>query len=264
MAKVNIPIPEDFVKLILISQGHLGGIKTSKHMGRYVYGTRKPENIKVIDIEKTWEKFILASRMFCSLQNPSEAVVVSTKTFGRKGVLKFCEATNATPVIGRFIPGTFCNNQVKRPLEPRVLIVSDPFADKQALDESSYVNLQTVAFCNTDNDVSFVDVVIPMNNRSPVSISTGLFILSRLVRFMKTGEPLDENMKEIELFIYRDPVELERLVEEQKAIDSANINIGNQEFSDPEDYSTVNNWASDMTNISVETTRSGAERGWGN
>ncbi|EOB13674.1 40S ribosomal protein SA or P40 [Nosema bombycis CQ1] len=55
-----------------------------------------------------------------------------------------------------------------------------------------------------------------MNNRSPQAISAGLFILYRLVRFMKEGEPLDDNMKEVELFIYRDPVELERLVEAQK------------------------------------------------
>lgn len=249
---MNIPIPNDFVKLILISQGHLGGIKTSKLMERYVFGTRKLENIKVIDIEKTWEKFILAARMFCSLKHPSDAVVVSTKTFGRKGVLKFCESTCATPVIGRFIPGTFCNNQVKRPLEPRVLIVSDPFADKQAVIEGSHVNLQTIAFCNTDNDVSFVDIVIPMNNRSPVSISAGLFILSRLIRFMKTGEPLDENMKEVELFIYRDPIELEKLVEEQKIIENANITIGEQELYEQEEFGNKAGWGIEPSLVSTE------------
>ncbi|KAK6090793.1 hypothetical protein P3W45_000038 [Vairimorpha bombi] len=262
MAKPKITIPEEFVKLILISQGHLGGIKTSKQMERYIYGTRKPENIKVINIDKTWEKFILAARMFCSVKYPSDVAVVSTKTFGRKAVLKFCEVTCATPIIGRFIPGTFCNNQVRRPLEPRLLIVSDPFSDKQALIESSYVNLQTIAFCNTDNETNFVDVVIPMNNRSPLAISAGLFILHRLIRFMKTGEPLDENMKEIELFIYRDPVELEKLVEEQKLIDNANIIIDEQETSEQEGFSNNNSWNVEQSSVSVENTSDFQRGGW--
>lgn len=262
MSKPVIPIPQEFVKLILISQGHLGGIKTSKQMEKYVFGTRKPENIKVIDISKTWEKFIIASRMFCSLKNPADAVVVSTKTFGRKAVLKFCEATSATPVIGRFIPGTFCNYQVKRVLEPRLLIVSDPFSDKQALDESSHVNLQTIAFCNCDNDTKFVDVVIPMNNRSPLAISAGLFILYRLVRFMKTGEPLDENMREVELFIYRDPVELEKLVEEQKMLDSANIILNDEEPTyQPTEY--INQmWGQDQNSNVEETVVESDFNGW--
>jgi small subunit ribosomal protein SAe len=216
MAKPEIVIPESFVKLILVSQGHLGGVTSTKTMERYLFGTRTPENIKVIDMQKQWEKFILAARMFCALKYPKEAVVVATKPFGRKAVLKFCEMTGASPVIGRFIPGTFTNFQVKKPIEPRILIVSDPFADDQSLDESSLVNLPTISFCNSDNITSFVDIAIPMNNRSPQAISAGLFILYRLVRFMKEGEPLDDNMKEVELFIYRDPVELERLVEAQK------------------------------------------------
>ncbi|KAF9764214.1 40S ribosomal protein S0 [Nosema granulosis] len=263
MAQPKIPIPESFVKLVLVSQGHLGGVTSTKTMEKYLYGTRTPENIKVFDVQKQWEKFILAARMFCSLKHPKEAVVVSTKTFGRKAVLKFCEMTGASPIIGRFIPGTFTNFQVKKPIEPRLLIVSDPYADKQALDESSYVNLPTVAFCNSDNDTSFVDVVVPMNNRSPQAISAGLFILYRLVRFMKEGEPLDENIKEVELFIYRDPMELEKLVEEQNLLKTADEVLNKDVIDTQELIYAVKSKIVNESSYKVESEDSYTS-GWGN
>ncbi len=34
--------------------------------------------------------------------------------------------------------------------EPRLLIVADPKSDSQAVIEASYVNIPTIALCNTD------------------------------------------------------------------------------------------------------------------
>ncbi|CAD25232.1 40S RIBOSOMAL PROTEIN SA or P40 [Encephalitozoon cuniculi GB-M1] len=225
----SIKIPDEFVKLLIVSQSHLGGTSTNKSFARYLYGTRPRDRINIIDINATWEKLIIAARAFCGIKHPSSIAVVSTKTFGRKPVVKFCEAVGATPITGRFIPGSFTNSEVKRVYDPRVLIVSDTYADKQAILESQYCNLPTIAFVNTDNSLVGVDIAIPMNNRSPSAIAAGFFILSRLINYMKTGAELVRDMKEVELFLFRDSVELEQLVEEQllETTDSI-LNVGKE------------------------------------
>jgi small subunit ribosomal protein SAe len=42
------------------------------------------------------------------------------------------------------------NQLTKKFQEPRLLIVADPKNDQQAVIEASYVNIPTIALCNTD------------------------------------------------------------------------------------------------------------------
>ncbi len=51
----------------------------------------------------------------------------------QRAILKFCSYTGATPVAGRFTPGTFTNQIQAAFREPRLLIVSDPRSDHQVL-----------------------------------------------------------------------------------------------------------------------------------
>lgn len=212
----SIPMPESFAKLFFVTQSHLGGAKVSHRMRQYVFGQRS-DNISVFDIEKSWEKFILAARAIAGIKFPETICAVSGKTFGRKAVLKFSESIGCKPITSRFIPGSFTNTTVKGSIEPRLIIVSDPIFDKQAINEATMVNCPIIAFCNTDASLSNVDIAIPVNNRSPRAIGASFFMLSRLVNYIKHGENLEDNMKNVELFFFRDPVELEKLLEEHIA-----------------------------------------------
>ena len=99
--------------------------------------------------------------------------------------------------------------------EPRLLIVADPKSDRQAVIEASYVNIPTIALCNTDAPLDFIDIVIPCNNRVPKAIATVFWMLAREVMILRGQIPANQPWNVmIDLFIARD-IETIRSQQEQ-------------------------------------------------
>jgi len=169
---------------------------------------------------KTWEKLILAARLFVTIDNPADIAVISGPQIGQRAVLKFAHFTGASALSGRFTPGTFTNQIQEKFVEPRLLIVTDPRADHQAITESSYVNLPTIAFCNTDAPVKYVDVVIPCNNRTTESIGLMYWLLAREILYLKGALPRSQPWDVmVDIFFFRPPEE----IEEKKALEDGAV-----------------------------------------
>jgi len=179
-----LQLKEDDVKKFLASGTHLGAQNVDSHMESYVY-KRKSDGIHIINIRKTWEKLILAARIIAGIENPADVCVISSRPFGTRAVLKFAQATGATPIAGRFTPGTFTNQIQKAFREPRLLVATDPQFDHQAITEASYVNLPVIALCNTDSPSKYIDIAVPCNNKGVQSIGTLWWMLAREVLYLR-------------------------------------------------------------------------------
>jgi len=114
------------------------------------------------------------------------------------------------------------NQNTKKFQEPRLLIVADPKSDRQAVVEASYVNIPTIAFCDTDSSLQYVDVAIPCNNRSTQSISMVFWLLAREVRILRgqLGKSEDWDVM-VDLFFYK---ELDKVIEEEEDNDKQEEN----------------------------------------
>ncbi|KAL3152325.1 40s ribosomal protein SA [Trebouxia sp. C0010 RCD-2024] len=208
---------ESDIQLMLAASCHLGTKNCDYQMERYVY-RRRLDGIYVINLGKTWEKLQLAARIIVAIENPQDIVVQSARPYGQRAVLKFAQYTGAKALAGRHTPGTFTNQIQKVFEEPRLLLLTDPRTDHQPIKESAYVNIPTIAFCDTDSPLPYVDIAIPANNKAKHSIGVLYWILARMVLQMRStllpGQPWDVM---VDLFFYREPEETKEPGEEDAA-----------------------------------------------
>eukprot|EP01064_Diplonema_japonicum_P003202 TRINITY_DN1209_c0_g1_i2.p2 TRINITY_DN1209_c0_g1~~TRINITY_DN1209_c0_g1_i2.p2 ORF type:complete len:253 (+),score=86.53 TRINITY_DN1209_c0_g1_i2:53-811(+) len=215
---------ENDIQKLLACKAQMGTKNLTASMERYVSARRK-DGIHIINLHMTWEKLVLAARMIVTVENPADVVVISARPFGQRAVLKYAQNTGATSMAGRFCPGSFTNQKQEKFAQPRLIIVTDPRTDHQAIRESAYVNVPIIAFCDTDSPLTHVDLAIPCNNRGRLSIGMLYWMLSREVLRMRSTilRTVPWEVK-VDLFFYRDPEDvLKKEAEEEKAIEDKKV-----------------------------------------
>ena len=164
----------------LLSAGiHIGTRVKTKDMRPFIYRVRG-DGLFVLDLKKTDER-IRAAAKFLARFEPSKIAVAAARLYAREPVAKFCEMVGATPITGRFIPGMILNPIYPNRIEPDVMLVSDPRADLQAVKEATSTGIPVMALCSTDNDFSYLDLIIPTNNKGRRALAVIYWLLARQV-----------------------------------------------------------------------------------
>lgn len=158
---------------------HIGTQQKTKDMERYIYRVRA-DGLYVLDVRKTNDR-ILSAAKFLAKYDPDDILVVSTRQYGQAPVKRFGEIVGAKTIPGRFIPGTLTNPNYAKFIEPKVLVVTDPRSDSQAIIEAKQMGLPVVALCDTENLLGNVDIVVPVNNKGRKAIALVYWLLARQI-----------------------------------------------------------------------------------
>lgn len=197
----NKPTEELLVRedVYLTSGVHIGTQQKSADMKKFIFKVRN-DGLYVLDIKLTDER-IKATANFLSGLDPKDILIVSARQYGQRPIAVFARNIGADAMPGRFIPGTLTNPSLEDYKEPRVLMVTDPSADIQALKEAVDSGIPIVGLCDANNETKNVDLVLPCNNKGRRSLAVVYWLLTREIMKNKGLISSDaEYDKEIEDF----------------------------------------------------------------
>ena len=172
----NLLIPMDDY---LASGVHIGTQQKNKDMEEYIYRART-DGLYVMDVQKTDQKIRVAGK-FIAQYDPQDVLIVSARQYGKRPISRFAEVTGIRAKPGRFVPGTLTNPKLKDFMEIKLLVVTDPRADSQAISEATEMGIPVIALCDSDNETANVDLVIPTNNKGKKALSLVYWLLAREV-----------------------------------------------------------------------------------
>ncbi len=155
---------------------HIGTQQKTNDMERFIHRVRT-DGLYVLDISKTDERIRLAAD-FLSRYDPEQILVTSSRQYGRYPAERFADVVGARARTGRFIPGTLTNPQYDGYIEPDVVVVTDPIGDAQAVTEAITVGIPVIAMCDSNNQTSNVDLVVPTNNKGRKALSVVYWLLA--------------------------------------------------------------------------------------
>ena len=166
---------------------HIGTQQKTKDMERFIHRVRT-DGLYVLDVSMTDQRIRTAAD-FLANYDPQQILVASSRQYGRFPAEKFADAVGARARTGRFIPGTLTNPEYDGYIEPDVVVVTDPIGDAQAVKEAITVGIPVIAMCDSNNQTSNVDLVVPTNNKGRKALSVVYWLLANETLDRRGAEP---------------------------------------------------------------------------
>ena len=182
------------IKKKVISTGIRVGTQVKTKFMKQFIEKASPEGLYMLNIDMTLEKIKTCAK-FINRVGAENIIACSGRQYAGIPIEKFCEMTGAKQLLGRFMPITLTNPSLPYYVEPKLILISDPEVDVQALIEATNAGIPIIGIANTDNVTSKLDVIIPANNRGRKSLATIYWLLVRQILIEKGELKENESMK---------------------------------------------------------------------
>lgn len=162
-------------------------------MEPFIYRVR-PDGLAVLNVQKIDRRIDIAAK-FLAQYNPEEIIVVCRRENGWKSAKLLSKLTGMRVITGRYPPGMLTNLALEIFTEAKIMLVTDPWPDKNAINDAVRVGMPVIALCDTNNTANNIDLVVPCNNKGKKSLGLIFYILTKEYLKHKGLIKKDEDIK---------------------------------------------------------------------
>ena len=164
---------EDYIK----TASYLGTKVITPSMRKYVY-RRRLDGLAILNTLLVDKKLKYAID-FIKRYKPDEWTLVCKREAGWRAAKMFSELTGVRLFTKKYPAGILTNPELPNFFETKMLMICDPWLDKNALADAVNIRIPVVGICDTNNHTTNIDVVIIGNNKSNKSLGLFFWLLAR-------------------------------------------------------------------------------------
>ena len=156
---------------------HIGTKIKNKQTKKFIARVRS-DGLAIIDVIKLDERLRLSAKLL-SKYEPYQILAVGRRETTRKPLQMLNKYTGINVYPKRYPPGLLTNPALDIFKDVDVVIITDPILDRNALLDAYRTGKTTIAFVDTNNSLSYIDIAIPANNRGAKSLALLYYIITR-------------------------------------------------------------------------------------
>ncbi len=172
---------------------HIGTKFRTKYMEPFIYRVR-PDGLAVLNVQKIDRRIDVAAK-FLSQYRPEDILIVCRRENGWRAAKLFSKLTGIRVFIGRYPPGLLTNLALENFTETKIMLVTDPWPDKNAVNDAVRVGIPIIALCDTNNTANNVDLIVPCNNKGKKSLGLVFWIIAKEYLKLRGVIKKDEDLK---------------------------------------------------------------------
>lgn len=183
---------EDYIK----TASYLGTKVITPTMRKYVY-RRRLDGLAILNTLLV-DKKLADGIDFIKQFKPGDWTLVCKREAGWRGAKMFAELTGVRTYTKKYPSGVLTNTVLDDFIETKMILICDPWLDKNALADAKNIRIPVAAICDTNNHTADVDIVMIGNNKSNKSL--GLFFWLMAKEYMQTHK-IDKPLPSLEDFV---------------------------------------------------------------
>lgn len=183
---------EDYIK----TASYLGTKVITPSMKKYVY-RRRLDGLAILNTLLV-DKKLADAIDFIKQYKPDEWTLICKREAGWRAAKMFSELTGVNLYTKKYPAGILTNTQLDNFIETKMIMICDPWLDKNALKDAKKVRVPVCSICDTNNHTSDIDVVVIANNKSNKSLGLVFWLLAR--EYMKAYN-IDKPLPTLEDFV---------------------------------------------------------------
>ena len=164
---------DDYLKVGI----HIGTKFRTKYMAPFIYKIRS-DGLAVLNVQEIDRRIKLASQLL-SKYAPEDIIIICRRENGWKAVKMFSKLTGIKVFAGRYPQGILTNSFLDSFMETKIILVTDPWPDRNAILDATKLGIPVVALCDTNNTANNIDLIVPCNNKGNKSLGLFFMILTR-------------------------------------------------------------------------------------